>query len=106
MIGTQILTMKMPNIIRWVKEKRNPVPDYKKEKKNEKDATQKQMNTMMIMMIGMVILSAFVLPAALVIYWVVGSVFSILQTTIFSLDSVKNKLKSLSNRKKKVKIVR
>jgi membrane protein insertase Oxa1/YidC/SpoIIIJ len=47
-----------------------------------------------------------VLPAALVIYWVAGSIFSIIQTTIFSLDIVKEKLKELSNRKKKVKVVR
>jgi len=103
MIGGQILTMKMPNIIKWFKEKKNPTPKYKK---REKDATQKQMNTMMIMMIVMIMLSAFVLPAALVIYWVAGSIFSIIQTTIFSMDVVKSKLKSLSNRKKKVKVVR
>ena len=104
MIGGQILTMKMPNIIRWVKEKKNPTPAHKK---IARDKTQdKTMNTMMIMMIVMVMLSAFVLPAALVIYWVAGSMFSIIQTTIFSLDVVKAKLKSLSNRKKQVKVVR
>jgi membrane protein insertase Oxa1/YidC/SpoIIIJ len=64
------------------------------------------MNTMMIMMIVMIALSAFVLPAALVIYWVLGSVFTIIQTTIFSLDCVKAKLKSLSNRKKQAKVIK
>ena len=103
MVGGQILTMKMPNIIRWIKEKKNPTPEYKK---TPKSTTQKQMNMMTIMMITMVVLSAFVLPAALVIYWVVGSLFSILQTTIFSLDIVKEKLKSLGNRKKKAKVVK
>ena len=103
MAGGQFLTLKMPNIIKWVKEKRNPTPDYKKPEKN---STQKQMNTMMIMMIAMIILSAFVLPAALVMYWFLGSVYSILQTVILSLDPVKNKLKDLSNRKKKAKVVK
>ena len=61
---------------------------------------------MMTMMIVMIVLSAFVLPAALVIYWVLGSVFAIIQITIFSLDPVKEKLKALSNRKKKAKVVK
>ena len=103
MIGGQLLSMKLPNIIKWVKEKKNPTPEYKKAAKN---STQKQMNTMMIMMIVMIALSAFVLPAALVIYWVLGSVFTIIQTTIFSLDCVKAKLKSLSNRKKQAKVIK
>ena len=103
MIGAQILTMKLPNIIKWYKDKKNPIPEYKKA---NQDGTQKTMNTMMIMMIVMIALSAFVLPAALVIYWVLGSLFSILQTLIFSLDIVKAKLKSLSNRKNKAKVVK
>ena len=103
MVGGQILTMKLPTIIRWFKEKKNPTPEYKK---TPKSTTQKQMNMMTIMMIAMIVLSAFVLPAALVIYWVAGSVFSIIQTTIFSLDIVKEKLKTLGNRKKKAKIVK
>ena len=103
MVGGQVLTMKLPTIIRWFKEKKNPTPEYKK---TPKSTTQKQMNMMTIMMIAMVVLSAFVLPAALVIYWVVGSIFSIIQTTIFSLDIVKEKLKALGNRKKKAKIVK
>lgn len=103
MIGAQILTMKLPNIIKWYKDKKNPIPEYKKA---NQDGTQKTMNTMMIMMVVMIALSAFVLPAALVIYWVLGSLFSILQTLIFSLDVVKAKLKSLSNRKNKAKVVK
>lgn len=103
MVGFQILSMKMPNIIKWIKERRNPTPEYKK---TPKSSTQKQMGMMMAMMIGMVVLSAFVLPAALVIYWVLGSVFAIIQITIFSLDPVKEKLKALSNRKKKAKVVK
>ena len=103
MVAGQILTMKLPTIIRWFKEKKNPTPEYKK---TPKSTTQKQMNMMTIMMIAMIVLSAFVLPAALVIYWVAGSIFSIIQTTIFSLDIVKEKLKTLGNRKKKAKIVK
>ena len=102
MIGGQVVSMKLPNILKWLKERKNPTPAYKK----KDNPNNKQMNTMMIMMIALVVLSAFVLPAALVIYWVIGSVFSIIQMYIFSLDSVKEKLKSLSNRKKKAKVVR
>ena len=102
MVGGQILSMKLPSILKWLKERKNPTPEYKK----TNNPANKQMNTMMIMMISLVVLSAFVLPAALVIYWVIGSVFSIIQMYIFSLDSVKAKLKSLSNRKKKAKVVR
>ena len=61
MVGGQILTMKQPTIIRWFKEKKNPTPEYKK---TPKSTTQKQMNMMTIMMIAMIVLSAFVLPAA------------------------------------------
>lgn len=102
MIAGQFTTMKLSSWIKIRKEKRKN-PNYVKPQKSD---AEKQMNTMMIVMIAMVVVSGFVLPAALVIYWFFGSVFSIAQTLIFSTDFVTNKLNSLANRKKKAKVVK
>lgn len=102
MIAGQIITMKLSTWIKIRKEKKNN-PHYVKPEKND---SEKQMNIMMTVMIVMIVMSGFLLPAALVIYWFLGSLFSIAQTLIFSTDFVNNKLKGVANRKKKAKVVR
>lgn len=102
MVAGQVVTMRLSMWIKNAKEKKNN-PNYKKPEKTD---SERQMNMMMTMMLIMIIVSGFVLPAALVIYWFLGSVFSIAQTFVFSSDKVKAKLKSLANRKKKAKVIR
>ena len=102
MIAGQVVTMRLPAWLKIRKEKKKN-PNYVKPEKNE---TEKQMNMMMTFMIIMVVMSGFLLPAALVIYWFLGSLFSIAQTWAFSTEFVSGKLNSLANRKKKAKVVR
>lgn len=97
MAGTQILSMKMPNIIR------SRTANYKNKKQIE-DAN-KQMSTMSNVMIIMILITGFVLPSALAIYWTVGAVFSIIQTIVFQNPKIKDKLSMIGNRKKKAKVV-
>ena len=101
MIAGQVVTMKLPTWLKTIKEKKKN-PYYKK----EVNPTQKQMNYMMIFMIFMVVASGFFLPAALVIYWFFGSVFSVCQTLVFNTEFVTKKLNSLANRKKKAKVIK
>ena len=102
MIAGQVVTMKLSS---WLKIRKEKIknPSYKRPEKSD---TEKQMNLMMTFMIVMVVMSGFLLPAALVIYWFLGSVFSILQTWAFSTEFVTNKLNDLANRKKKAKVVK
>lgn len=102
MIAGQVCTMKLSMWIKIAKEKKKN-PNYKKPSKNDSD---KQMNMFMTIMMIMVVMSGFVLPAALVLYWFLGSVFSILQTLAFSTDFVNGKLKAFVNRKKKAKVIK
>ena len=102
MICGQITTMKLSGWLKSYKEKKKN-PNYKKPVKSD---TEKQMNWIMTLMIGMVVFSGFVLPAALVLYWFLGSLFSIAQTCAFSSTYVSNKLNSLANRKKKAKVIK
>ena len=102
MIAGQICTMRIGNWIKVRKEKKKN-PHYIKPAKSD---SERQMNIMMTVMIAMVVMSGFLLPAALVIYWFLGSVFSIGQTLIFSTDFVTKKLNGLANRKKKAKVVK
>ena len=101
MIAGQIVSMRLPIWLRKRKQKNNP-----KEKNKSENSTEKQMNMMMTFMIVLVIASGFVLPAALIVYWLFGSLFSILQTWAFSSEFVTSKLNKLANRKKKAKVVR
>ena len=89
----------------WLKTKKEKAknPNYAVREKND---TEKQMNMMMTFMIVMVVMSGFLLPAALVIYWFLGSLFSIAQTWAFSTDFISKKLNKLANRKKKAKVIR
>ena len=93
MAALQILSMKMPEIIR------------KKYSKNKVQNEQGQMKTMMNVMIVMILFTGFMLPAALAVYWTIAALFSILQTIIFQNPKVKEKLSSIGNRKKKAKVV-
>lgn len=102
MIAGQLVTMKLSTWLRIRKEKKKN-PQYVKPASND---SEKQMNIMMTVMIFMIVMSGFLLPAALVIYWFLGSVFSIIQTLVFSTDFVNDKLKGFANRKKKAKVVR
>lgn len=97
MAGTQILSMKMPNIIR------NKTANYKNKKQIEE--ANKQMSMMSNVMIIMILITGFVLPSALAVYWTVGAVFSIIQTIIFQNPKIKDKLSMIGNRKKKAKVV-
>lgn len=101
MIAGQIITMKLATWLRTYKEKKKN-PNYVKVKTD----ADKQMRTMMTIMIVMVVMSGFLLPAALVIYWFLGSLVSIIQTWAFSTDFINNKLKAFANRKKKAKVIR
>lgn len=98
MAAGQILSMKIPNILR-VKH-----ASYK-EKEKIKEAN-KQTSLMMNIMIVTILITGFVLPSALAIYWTVGAIFSIVQTIIFQSPKIKEKLNNIGNRKKKVKVVR
>lgn len=102
MIAGQIVTIKLSSWLKISKEKKKN-PNYKKPEKTD---TERQMNTMMTVMIAMVVVSGFLLPAALIIYWLLGSLFSIAQTYVFSTDYINNKLKGLANRKKKAKVIK
>lgn len=102
MIAGQVVTMRLSTWLKIRKEKKKN-PHYTKPAKSD---SEKQMNIMMTVMIVMVVMSGFLLPAALVIYWFLGSLFSIGQTLVFSTDFVTNKLNSLANRKKKAKVIR
>jgi len=102
MIAGQVVSMRISMWIKVAKEKKKN-PHYKKPEKTD---TEKQMNVMLFVMMGLVVMSGFILPAALVMYWFFGSVVSILQTWAFSTEFVNSKLKSLANRKKKAKVVR
>lgn len=95
MSALQVLSMKLPDIIRKVQNK----------DKKQPETANNQMKTMMNVMMAMILITGFMLPAALAIYWTVGALFSIVQTLIFQSPTVKQKLSSLSNRKKKAKVV-
>ena len=97
MTAGQIVSMKLPNIIR--KKQAN----YKN--KSQVEEANKQMNTTMNIMLIMILFTGFVLPSALAIYWTIGALFSIVQTLIFQSSKVKEKLSALGNRKKKAKVV-
>ena len=102
MIAGQIVSMRISIWLKTAKEKKNN-PNYKKPEKTD---SEKQMNIMLFVMMGLVVMSGFILPAALVMYWFFGSMVSILQTWAFSTEFVNSKLKSFANRKKKAKVVR
>lgn len=102
MIAGQICTMRIGTWLKIRKEKKKN-PHYVKPAKSD---SEKQMNIMMTVMIVMVVMSGFLLPAALVIYWFLGSIFSIAQTLLFNTEFVTKKLNSLANRKKKAKVIR
>ena len=102
MVAGQIVTMKLPVWLKTYKEKKKN-PNYVKPEKSD---SERQMNMMMIFMVVMIVMSGFLLPAALVIYWFIGSLFSVVQTIAFSSDFVKDKLNALANRKKKAKVVK
>lgn len=97
MSGFQILSMKLPNIIRKLK------ADYKT--KDKVQNMEGQMKNMMNFMLIMILFTGFMLPAALAIYWTIGSVFMIVQTLVFQSEKVKAKLNGFANRKKKAKVV-
>ncbi len=97
MSGLQVLSMKMPTMIR---------KKYASDReKAQIDSSNDQMKTMMRVMIIMIIFTGFMLPAALAIYWTVGALFTILQTIVLSHPVVKQKLSAVGNRKKKAKVV-
>ena len=98
MAGFQILSIKLPVILKKIKSKN----DYKNANAGE---SNNQANTMMNVMMGLIIITGFMLPAALAVYWTTGAIFSIMQTLVFDNSNVKAKLNSLGNRKKKAKVV-
>lgn len=98
MSAAQILSMKMPNILR------NKQANYKN--KEQIKQANKQMSLTTNIMIGMILLTGFMLPAAIAVYWTIGALISIAQTIIFQTEWFKNAISKLSNRKKKAKVVR
>ncbi len=97
MTAGQVLSMKLPNIIR----KRQA--NYKN--KDQINKANKEMSMMTNIMLIMIIISGFLLPSALAIYWTIGALFSIIQTFIFQNPKVKEKLSNIGNRKKKAKVI-
>jgi len=102
MTAAQILSMKMPNIIR------SRHANYKN--KEQIKQANKQMSTTMNIMLVMILITGFLLPSALAVYWTVGALFSILQTIVFQNSKVKNFLANMGNKNKqkiaKAKIVK
>ena len=99
MSGLQILSMKLPTIIR-----KRQLSSKNNSREIKKDVNN-QATMMLNVMMAMILLTGFMLPAALAVYWSVGAVFSIIQTIVFQNPKVKEKLYSLGNRKKKAKVV-
>lgn len=97
MAATQILSMKLPNILRLRK------ANYKN--KEQIKESNKQMALTTNIMLIMVLVTGFVLPSALAIYWTIGGIIGIIQTLVFQSEWFKNILSKLANRKKKAKIV-
>jgi YidC/Oxa1 family membrane protein insertase len=100
MAALQILSMNMPNILR----KRQMQKQSYKDKVASENANN-QMKTMMNLMIVLILITGFSLPAAIAVYWTVGAVFNIIQTIVFQNSKVKEKLSNIGNRKKKAKVV-
>lgn len=100
MTASQILSMKMPNIIR------NRQANYKN-KQQIKEANKQMAMTTNIMLI-MILITGFLLPSALAVYWTIGAIFSILQTLVFQSPKVKQFFANLGNKQKikKAKIVK
>lgn len=97
MTGAQIISMKLPTIIR------NRKINYKN--RDQVKEADKQMSMTTNIMLVMILITGFLLPSALAVYWTVGALFSIAQTLIFQNEKVKEKLSTLGNRKKKAKVV-
>jgi len=97
MSAGQILSMKMPNILRKKQE------NYKNREQIQQ--ANKQMSLTTNIMIGMILITGFMLPSAIAIYWTVGALISITQTIVFQTKWFKNIITKLSNRKKKAKVV-
>ena len=98
MAAFQVLSIQLPNIIR------KKQADYKT--KQSVEQANNQTKTMMNIMIVMILITGFSLPAAIAIYWTIGALFGILQTLVFQNPKVKEKLSSLGNGKKKAKVVK
>lgn len=97
MSAAQILSMKMPNILRARK------ANYKN-REQIKQANKQMALTTNIMMV-MILVTGFMLPAAIAVYWTIGALVSITQTIVFQSEWFKNILTNLSNRKKKAKVI-
>ena len=97
MTGAQILSMKLPNIIRLKH------ANYKN--KEQIKAANKQAATITNVLLITVLVSGFLLPSALAIYWTIGALVSILQTIVFQSSKFKDLISKLSNRKNKAKVV-
>ena len=97
MSAGQILSMKLPMILR------NRKLSYKDAQKAKESNKQMAMTTNIMMI--MVILTGFMLPAAIAIYWTIGAVVSMIQSTVFQTEWFKKLLNKKSNSKKKAKVV-
>lgn len=97
MSAAQILSMKMPNILRLRKS------NYKNKEQIKK--ANKQMSLTTNIMMVMILFTGFMLPAAIAVYWTVGALVSIAQTIVFQSEWFKNIITNLSNRKNKAKVI-
>ena len=93
MSATQILSMKLPNIIRLKK------ANYKNREQIKE--SNKQMSLTTNIMLIMVLLTGFLLPSALAIYWTIGGIIGMIQTIVFQSEWFKNILEKISNKKNK-----
>lgn len=93
MTASQILSMRLPNIIRMKQS------NYKN--KDQIKQANKQMATTMNIMLIMILITGFLLPSALAVYWTIGAIFSIIQTLVFQNSKVKQFLKNFGNKKDK-----
>lgn len=95
MIITQATSMLLPQILQKVRAKKaqrnNNVLPVKQ------NSTQKGMKWMQYIMLIVIIVMGFTLPSAMAIYWIVGAVFSVCQTTVFHFIFGRNKNKKDDN---------
>ncbi len=80
-----ILTAGTMFLVQWMAQKRSrknqaSVPEYRKN--DQASNMQKQMQMMMYFMVIMMAFVAWQSPAALGFYWIIGNMYSLLQTTI------------------------
>ncbi len=95
MAASQFVSMKLPQFLQKRREKKMP----KLTKNPAKDSMANQMKWFSYIMLAMVIVMGFTLPAAMGVYWLIGALFSIIQTLIT--QYIMSKSMNKNNKRKK-----